>query len=37
MTYMITTNDNVSDKDLIDAIRQLNANLKVSIGMANPD
>ncbi|MFB4161640.1 DUF4956 domain-containing protein [Geomicrobium sp. JSM 1781026] len=37
LTYMITTNDNVSDKDLIDAIRQLNANLKVSIGMANPD
>ncbi|GAJ97482.1 DUF4956 domain-containing protein [Geomicrobium sp. JCM 19055] len=37
LTYMITPKDGTSDKDIIDSIRQLNANLKVSIGMANPD
>ncbi|MBB6450399.1 putative membrane protein YhiD involved in acid resistance [Geomicrobium halophilum] len=37
LTYLITTKENVTDKEFIDAIRQLNANLKVSIGIANPD
>ncbi|WP_240374356.1 DUF4956 domain-containing protein [Bacillus piscicola] len=35
LTYLIAKKENVTDKDLMDAIRERNANLKVAVGMVN--
>lgn len=35
LTYLIAKKENATDKDLMDAIRTRNANLKVAIGMVN--
>ena len=35
LTYLIAKKEGISDKDLMDAIRERNANLKVAVGMVN--
>ncbi|SDH62466.1 MULTISPECIES: DUF4956 domain-containing protein [Alteribacillus] len=35
LTYLIAKKEGISDKDLMDAIRERNSNLKVAVGMVN--